>query len=181
MKQIDMTNVQESGDFKSPTPGAYICTIEAVEDVADKEYLKITYDIAEGEFEGYYSEMRANHPDWTWAGAYRRSYKEKALGMFKRFCSSVSKSNGNYIFDGGTINADERTLAGKKIGIVQTASRMVRRIVTYVEEGASVKKGDWIGMIKFGSQVDMIVPESAKVCVEVGEQVYVQESIIAEL
>lgn len=70
---------------------------------------------------------------------------------------------------------------GKKVGIVQTASRMVRRIVTYVEEGASVKKGDWIGMIKFGSQVDMIVPESAKVCVEVGEQVYVQESIIAEL
>ena len=118
MKQIDMTNVQESGDFKSPAPGAYICTIEAVEDVTDKEYLKITYDIAEGEFEGYYSEMRANHPDWTWAGAYCRSYKEKALGMFKRFCSSVSKSNGNYIFDGGTINADERTLAGKKIGIV---------------------------------------------------------------
>jgi phosphatidylserine decarboxylase len=70
---------------------------------------------------------------------------------------------------------------GKKIGIVQTASRMVRRIVTYVEEGAAVKKGDWIGMIKFGSQVDMIVPESAKVCVEVGQQIYVQESIIAEL
>lgn len=70
---------------------------------------------------------------------------------------------------------------GKKVGIVQTASRMVRRIVTYVEEGATVKKGDWIGMIKFGSQVDMIVPESAKVCVEVGEQVYVQETVVAEL
>lgn len=70
---------------------------------------------------------------------------------------------------------------GKKIGIVQTASRMVRRIVTYVAEGETVKKGDWIGMIKFGSQVDMIVPESAKVCVEVGEQVYVQESVVAEL
>ena len=70
---------------------------------------------------------------------------------------------------------------GKKIGIVQTASRMVRRIVTYVEEGMTVRKGEWIGMIKFGSQVDMIVPESAKVCVEVGDQVYVQETIIAEL
>jgi hypothetical protein len=37
--------------------------------------------------------------------------------MFKRFCSAVSKSNGNYIFDGKT-NADEKTLIGKKIGLV---------------------------------------------------------------
>ena len=70
---------------------------------------------------------------------------------------------------------------GKKIGIVQTASRMVRRIVTYVKEGEEVRKGDWIGMIKFGSQVDMIIPASCKVCVEVGQQVYVQETVIAEI
>ena len=70
---------------------------------------------------------------------------------------------------------------GTKVGIVQTASRMVRRIVSYVEEGASVKKGDWVGMIKFGSQVDMIIPASSKVCVEVGQQVYVCETVIAEL
>jgi hypothetical protein len=38
--------------------------------------------------------------------------------MFKRFCSAVSKSNGNFVFDGNTVNADERTLIGKKIGLV---------------------------------------------------------------
>ena len=70
---------------------------------------------------------------------------------------------------------------GTKVGIVQTASRMVRRIVTYRNEGDSVHKGDWIGMIKFGSQVDMIIPASSKVCVEVGQQVYVCETVIAEL
>lgn len=70
---------------------------------------------------------------------------------------------------------------GKKVGIVQTASRMVRRIVTYVKEGEFVRKGDWVGMIKFGSQVDMIIPVSSKICVEVGQQVYVQETVIAEL
>lgn len=118
MRSVDTTNVQEAGEFKKPSPGAYICTLEKVEDIPDKEYLKITYDIFEGEFSGYYSEMRENHPEWTWAGSYCRSYKEKALGMFKRFCSAVSKSNGNYIFDGGTVNSDERTLAGKKIGLV---------------------------------------------------------------
>ena len=118
MKQIDLTNVQETGDFKRPAPGPYICTIQNVEDVTAKEYLKITYDITEGEFAGYYSEMRANHPDWTWAGTYVRSYKQTALGMLKRFCSAVSKSNGNYVFDANTVNSDEKTLAGKKIGII---------------------------------------------------------------
>ena len=118
MRAIDTTNVKEAGDFSRPAPGAYICTIISVEDVADKEYLKVTYDIAEGEFAGYYSDMRTNHPEWTWAGAYCRSYKQAALGMFKRFCSAVSKSNGNFVFDGNTVNADEKTLAGKKVGIV---------------------------------------------------------------
>ena len=118
MKAIDMTNVKEAGDFSRPSAGAYICTLEKVEDISDKEYLKVTFDIAEGEFKGYYSKMREDHPDWTWSGVYCRSYKEKALGMFKRFCSAISKSNGNFIFDGNTVNSDEKTLAGKKVGIV---------------------------------------------------------------
>lgn len=118
MRAIDTTNVQEAGEFSRPAAGAYICTIEKVEDIAEKEYLKVTFDIAEGDFKGYYSTMREDHPDWPWAGAYCRSYKEKALGMFKRFCSAVSKSNGNFVFDGNTVNADEKTLAGKRIGIV---------------------------------------------------------------
>ena len=118
MKHIDMTNVKESGDFTTLPAGAYICVIRNVEDFADKEYLKVTYDIAEGEFKGYYDEIRSNHPDWSWSGAYVKSYKEKALPMFKRFCSAVSKSNGNFVFDGNTVNADEKTLIGKRIGIV---------------------------------------------------------------
>ena len=38
--------------------------------------------------------------------------------MFKRMCSAVSKSNGNFVFDGDQINRDERTLVGKYVGIV---------------------------------------------------------------
>ena len=117
MKKIDMTNVQEAGEFKRPGAGAYICGITKVEDVSDKEYLKVTYDIIEGEFKGYYKEMRENNPDWAWAGAYVKSYKTAALPMFKRFCTAVSRSNGNFVFDGNTVNADEQTLVGKKIGL----------------------------------------------------------------
>ena len=118
MKQINLTEVQEAGEFKRPSAGAYICGIANVEDIADREYLKIYYDIAQGEFKGYYTDMRKNNPDWLWAGAYCRSYKPTALGMFKRFCSAVSKSNGNFVFDPSTGNADETELAGKAIGLI---------------------------------------------------------------
>lgn len=118
MKHIDLANVQEAGDFKRVPAGAYVCMIKKVEDFPDREYLKVTYDIASGEYAGYYEETRANHPDWTWTGAYVKSYKTKALPMFKRFCSAVSKSNGNFVFDGGAVNADESTLIGKLVGLV---------------------------------------------------------------
>lgn len=118
MKRVDMTNVQETSDFKSLLPGAYICKICGVEDFPEKEYLKIIYDIAQGDFAGYYTDIRKSHPDWAWSGAYVKSYKTKALPMLKRFCSAVSKSNGNYVFDAGTVNSDETTLIGKKIGLL---------------------------------------------------------------
>jgi len=118
MKKVDMTNVTEAGSGNRLPAGAYICVIRNVEDVADKEYLKVTYDIAEGEYRGHFDQIRAEHPDWAWTGAYVKSYKSAALPMFKRFCSAVSKSNGNFVFDGNTVNADERTLIGKRFGII---------------------------------------------------------------
>ena len=78
----------------------------------------MTYDIVEGEFKGYYEEMRKNNPEWGWAGAYVKSYKKSALPMFKRFCTAVSRSNGKYVFDGGKVNSDEKTLRGKKVGLI---------------------------------------------------------------
>lgn len=120
MKKIDMSNVKEAGTGSSNRlpAGAYICRIINAEDFPDKEYLVITYDIAQGEYKGYYGQLRDEHPDWASVGKYYKSYKTKALPMFKRFCSAVSKSNGNYVFDGGSANSDESTLAGKLIGII---------------------------------------------------------------
>ena len=123
MKSIDLTNVQESGDYQSPTPGGYVCQIVKVEDIpldqstGKGNYLRIHFDIVEGDFAGYYAGLRERFPESTTIGSYIRSYKEKALGMFKRFCSAVSKSNGDYVFDAKT-NSDEQSLVGKKIGLV---------------------------------------------------------------
>jgi len=72
------------------------------------------------------------------------------------------------------IKNDEMT-----IGIVQTASRLVRRIDSYVKEGDMISRGKWFGMIRFGSQVDVILPQSYQPSVQLGDQVYAGETIIA--
>jgi len=117
MKSIDLTNVQEAGEYQRHPAGPYICKIINVEDLPEKEYLKVTFDIADGEYKDYYKKGREEHSDWAWYGAYTKSYKTTALPMFKRFCSAVSKSNGSFVFDGGASNSDEKTLIGKKIGL----------------------------------------------------------------
>lgn len=55
------------------------------------------------------------------------------------------------------------------IALVQIASRLVRRIVAYVRQGQAVERGQRIGMIKFGSQVDVFLP------VEVAPELRVRE------
>ena len=83
MKKVDMTNVQEAGEFTRLPAGPYICTITNVQDIAEKEYLKVTYDIASGDFANYFGQARKDHQDWEWYGAYVKSYKTTALPMFK--------------------------------------------------------------------------------------------------
>jgi phosphatidylserine decarboxylase len=70
-----------------------------------------------------------------------------------------------------------------KVGVLQIASRLVRNIVSFVNEGCEVKKGDRIGIIRFGSQVDLYIPHSQtfQVSVKVGQIVKAGESVIAYL
>ena len=66
------------------------------------------------------------------------------------------------------------------IGIVQTASRLVRRIDSYVKEGEQISRGKWFGMIRFGSQVDVIMPQTYEPTVRLGQQVYAGKTVIAK-
>jgi phosphatidylserine decarboxylase len=70
-----------------------------------------------------------------------------------------------------------------RIGIVQIASRLVRRIVSYLSEGEQVEKGQRIGMIKFGSQVDVVVPKCGhiEILVKKGDSVKAGSTILCEL
>jgi phosphatidylserine decarboxylase len=68
-----------------------------------------------------------------------------------------------------------------RVGVIQIASRLVRRIDTYVKEGDCVDQGDWIGMIRFGSQVDLILPEKCEILVREGDQIYARSTVIAHI
>lgn len=70
---------------------------------------------------------------------------------------------------------------GCQVLFKQIAGIIARRIVCRLEEGQMVKAGDRMGLIRYGSRVDMLFPVSAKILVDVGQKVYGGETIIATL
>tara|TARA_B100000674_G_scaffold474390_1_gene466279 strand:- start:625 stop:1272 length:648 start_codon:yes stop_codon:yes gene_type:complete len=67
---------------------------------------------------------------------------------------------------------------GEEIVIVQIAGLIARRIVCEVEEGQSLSQGDRIGMIRFGSRVDIYF-KNKKVLAKLGQNVVAGESLLA--
>jgi len=83
-----------------------------------------------------------------------------------------------------TIQNERNTLAIKRddgilVGVVQIAARWVDRCIVSIKEGEKVKRGQIIGKIRWGSQLDMIIPRNSEIYVREGEQVYGGSTIIA--
>jgi phosphatidylserine decarboxylase len=70
---------------------------------------------------------------------------------------------------------------GARIGVVQIAGLVARRIVCFVRKGATVAAGERIGMIRFGSRVDVYLPEGARALVAEGQTAVAGETVIADL
>lgn len=144
IKDYASVTEQQGGEFEKLPAGGYICKITAVEDLPDKEYLKIEFDIADGKYKGWFADtyQRANF----WGGRLVRSYKETAKGFFKGFTTAVEQSNAGYKWAW-----DEKSLVGKMIGIVLAMEEYIGNDSTvkerlYVAQNRSVdaiKKGDF--------------------------------------
>jgi phosphatidylserine decarboxylase len=69
---------------------------------------------------------------------------------------------------------------GVRVGMVMIASRLVRRILAYVAEGEQVAQGQRVGMIRFGSQVDVLLAhdDALEITVQVGDEVTAGESVL---
>lgn len=151
MRRInDWKNIKESGTFERLAPGGYIVKILNVKDFPEKEYLKISFDIAEGDKKGFFKKSFDNdtrdQKKWPNGGSFIRSYKQTAASMFKGFVSAVEASNKGYTFD-----FDEQTLVGKVVGLVlgdeeflnQKGQVRTRTYVNAVRSVEAIKNGDY--------------------------------------
>lgn len=73
-----------------------------------------------------------------------------------------------------TVEAD-----GQKIIFKQIAGLLARRIVFYPKVGDRLERGQRVGLIKFGSRVDLLVDASARITVKVGDRVKGGASVLA--
>lgn len=148
MRKLNLDKVQEFTPFEKVEAGGYICGIYAVEDVPEKEYLKISYDIVEGDKKGFYSKLK-KEKGWELPRMIA-SYKESALPFFKGTITSIEKSNKGFKFDN-----DETKLVGKKVGLVLYERERINNKGKKVVELA-VDKAHSIDAIKSG---DFEIPE----------------------
>ncbi|MCK0505594.1 phosphatidylserine decarboxylase [Aromatoleum anaerobium] len=74
-----------------------------------------------------------------------------------------------------------RTREGHDVTCVQVAGLIARRILCYVEAGASLARGQRYGFIRFGSRVDVYLPAGSRARVTIGDKVSASSTILAEL
>jgi phosphatidylserine decarboxylase len=65
--------------------------------------------------------------------------------------------------------------------VTQIAGLIARRIVCWVKEGQTVQAGERMGLIRFGSQVDVVLPKTCRIKVKAGDVVRAGDGILAEL
>jgi phosphatidylserine decarboxylase len=77
--------------------------------------------------------------------------------------------------DAGEVNEKHLTVIrrpnGDLLGVRQIAGLLARRVVCYLKEGDRVHRGQSMGLIKFSSRVDLLVPEGYQVLVKKGDRV----------
>jgi len=147
----------------SPADG----TIVAIETVIEREYfhderLKISI---------YMSALNVhlNRVPVTGEVIYTHYHKGKYLVAFHPKASELNERS-SIVY---------RTSDGKELLIRQIAGALARRIVTYSKSGQSVKAGQELGFIKFGSRCDVFLPVGTPVRVAMNDRVLGGETILA--
>jgi phosphatidylserine decarboxylase len=73
------------------------------------------------------------------------------------------------------------TETGQHVAVVQIAGLVARRIVCFARETETVEAGQRIGMIRFGSRVDIYLPEGTRVLAGEGQTAIAGETVLADL
>ena len=100
---------------------------------------------------------------------------------------TIEHKKGGYIpafFKDSHRNERSHTLIETEHGpveVIQIAGTVTRRIVSYVQEGDYMKQGQRFGMIRFGSRVDVTIPENFEILIQKGDRVFAGETVIARI
>ena len=92
----------------------------------------------------------------------------------------------NASFDKASVHNERMTILlrlfeGGELVVVQIAGLVARRIFCSLKEGQRVSRGERFGLIRFGSRLDVYLPEAARVTVKQGQRVRAGETILAVL
>ena len=74
-----------------------------------------------------------------------------------------------------------RSEDGHSIWMVQIAGLIARRIVCWVNVGTTIKKGERFGLIRFGSRVDVYLPEDSQISVKLRDNVKAGQTVLGYL
>lgn len=91
--------------------------------------------------------------------------------------ASLDKASEHNERNGLTIESD----AGVRIGVVQIAGLVARRIVCFVAPNDTIDVGHRFGLIRFGSRLDIYLPKGVHPLVSVGQTAVAGETILADL
>jgi phosphatidylserine decarboxylase len=93
------------------------------------------------------------------------------------FCADLDKASEQNEKNSITLITD----TGKKIVVIQIAGLIARRIACWIKEDDLVQMGQRFGLIRFGSRVELYIPEDNPIVVQPGDRVKAGETIIGYL
>ena len=83
----------------------------------------------------------------------------------------------------GEVNESELSIfedeSGRRLAVRQIVGLLARRIVCYLEEGQAVDQGQDMGLIKFGSRVDLLLPEGYEIVAHEGDRLKAGVTVVA--
>ncbi len=143
--------------------------VVAIEKVYEKEY----FNSERIQVSVFMSAMNV-HINWSPVGGklvYKKHHPGKHVVAFNPK-SSLINEHTTLVFK------DEK---GREVMMRQIAGAVARRIICKPEPGNIVSQGEMIGIIKFGSRVDLLLPVDAKIHVEIGDLPRGCETLMARL
>lgn len=103
--------------------------------------------------------------------------------------TSVAYRPGNFFnasLDKASVDNERNSLCirlqdGRSLVVVQIAGLVARRIVCFVKPGVQMKTGERFGLIRFGSRLDVYLPDGVMPLVSIGQSMIAGETVLAEL